>query len=173
MKLKTERLELIPLNAYQLKLLTEDIIQFEKEIQCQYCGEEIEGGILKIFRGQIEVIKTNHGDYLWHTFWLFKLRNTDKFIGSASFKNIPSDRGEVEIGYGINKKFENYGYTTEAVNAMCEWALKQPGVKKIVAETEKGNIKSQRVLEKCKMIQFKETEDCYWWELTKESIMIS
>lgn len=78
----------------------------------------------------------------------------------------------MEIGYGINNSFENLGYTTEAVNAMCKWALKQPSVTKIIAETEKTNIPSQRVLKKCNMKMYKETENCYWWELPKESTPI-
>lgn len=57
MKLRTDRLEIIPLNGQQLKLITEDIIQFEQELNCQYCGEKMEGIILQIFRGQIEALK--------------------------------------------------------------------------------------------------------------------
>lgn len=165
MILETDRLEIIPLNGHQLKLITEDIIQFEKEVNCQYCGEEMEGIILQIFKGQIEVVQRNSENYFWYTFWLLKLKNEGKFIGSACFKNAPDNNRQVEIGYGINKNFKNSGYTTEAVNAMCKWALKQPSVTKIVAETEKDNIPSQRVLKKCNMKMFMETEKCFWWEL--------
>lgn len=166
MILETDRLQIIPLNGPQLKLITEDIIQFENELNCQYCGEEMDGEILQIFKGQIEVIENDSKNYIWHTFWLFKLKNEEKFIGSACFKNAPDDKGQVEIGYGINKRYENLGYTTEAVNSMCEWALKQPSVTKIIAETEKENIASQKILKKCNMKMFKETEDYYWWELS-------
>ena len=37
----------------------------------------------------------------------------------------------------------------EAVEAATGWALAQPGVKRVYAETEPGNTASQRVLEKC------------------------
>lgn len=167
MKLETNRLDIIPLSAHQLKLLTEDIERFEQELKCQYCGEDMEGFILQLFKGQIEVVQKHSENYLWHTFWLFRLKNENKFIGSACFKNAPSDNSEVEIGYGINKNFENKGYTTEAIKAMCEWALSQPFVTKIIAETDKVNIPSQRVLRKCNMEIYKETDECYWWQLTK------
>jgi ribosomal-protein-alanine N-acetyltransferase len=169
MILETDRLEIIPLNGHQLKLLTEDMNQFEQEMNCQYCGEEMEGMILEFFKGQIEAVQKNSENYFWHTFWLFKLKNEGKFIGSACFKNAPYDNGQVEIGYGINKNFQNLGYTTEAVNALCKWALNQPYVTRLVAETEKDNIPSQRVLKKCNMKLFKETEECFWWELTGKS----
>lgn len=55
---------------------------------------------------------------------------------------------------------------------MCEWALKQPSVIKIVAETEKENVPSQRVLKKCNMKIYKEIEECYWWELTKKITLV-
>jgi len=166
MKLVTERLEIIPIDYNQLKLLTENVLQFERELNCKYCGEKMEGIILNIFKAQIELVRKNNENYFWYTFWLFKIKNEGKFIGSACFKNSPDNNCQVEIGYGINEKFQNKGYTTEAIKAMCEWALKQPLVSKVVAETEKGNIPSQKVLEKCNMIIFKETEECYWWQLT-------
>ena len=169
MKLETNRLEIVPLNSHELKLITENINEFEKELNCKYCGEEMDWIILKIFKSQIPLVQNNSEDYLWHTFWLFKLKNEEKFIGSACFKSIPDVNGEVEIGYGINENYKSNGYTTEAVTAMCKWALKHSSVTKVLAETEKNNIQSQRVLEKCDMKIFKETEDYYWWSLTKDS----
>lgn len=167
MTLETERLILIPLKGDQLKLLTENIAKFEKELNCEYYGEEMEGEILEIFEGQVEIVKNNN-NYIWHTFWLFKMKNESKFIGSACFKGEPSKNGDVEIGYGINKNYENRGYTTEAVKAMCEWALKQHHVTKVIAETEKDNFASHKILEKCNMKQYKETTDCYWWQLVSK-----
>lgn len=169
MKLETNRLEIVALDEYYLKLITEDISRFEKELNCEYCGEEMKGIILQIFKNQIEVVKQNRDNYIWHTFWLFKLKSENKFIGSACFKNISYKDAQAEIGYGINTEFENQGYTTEAVDAMCKWALSKANIAKIIAETEIDNIPSQRVLKKCNMRIFKETEGCYWWELCSKS----
>ncbi len=38
---------------------------------------------------------------------------------------------------------------TEAVKAMCEWALKQKGVRNVIAETDLAGFASQRILECC------------------------
>ena len=68
-----------------------------------------------------------------------------------SFKGLNAD-GSVEIGYGISEIKQGNGYATEAVNAAVTWALKQPGVFRVEAETEPDNRASQRVLEKCGFI---------------------
>lgn len=54
MILKTERLELVPLLPYQLRLWTEDIPSLEKDLKCSYLGEPMEGLFLEIVKGQLE-----------------------------------------------------------------------------------------------------------------------
>ena len=68
-------------------------------------------------------------------------------MGDLCFKGLP-ETGHPEIGYGIEPEFWNQGYTTEAVRAACCWALQQPGVSAIEAETDPGNAASQAVLRK-------------------------
>lgn len=166
---ETDRLHLIPLTADQLKLWIEDISALEKELNCTYCAEPIEGIFLDIIKGQFKITLEDETNYFFHSFW-FLVRKSDRIVvGSADFKGLPNTGGEVEIGYGLGKEFEHNGYMTEAVSAMCDWALRQPSVTKVIAETEKENIPSQRVLKKCNMKMFKETENCFWWELTKSS----
>ena len=72
-----------------------------------------------------------------------------RVIGGAGFKGTPSADGDVEIGYGIDEQNRCRGYATEAVQAMTAWALAQPGVRRVLAQTEPGNAISQRVLQKC------------------------
>lgn len=47
---------------------------------------------------------------------------------------------------GIQPLYEGKGYTTEAVNALVHWAVSQPSVTRVEAETEPENIASQKVL---------------------------
>ena len=80
----------------------------------------------------------------------FLIHKDDRVVvGSADFKDIPNENGEVEIGYGLGKEFERNGYMTEAVKAMCEWALKQNGVTSVIAETDLEGLASQKILERC------------------------
>lgn len=79
--------------------------------------------------------------------WLMVLRDTDTVVGSVGFRGVP-EQGAVEIGYGVDSRYEGRGYTTEAVRAMMEWAFCQEGVCTIWAETAPDNKASQHVLEK-------------------------
>ncbi len=66
-------------------------------------------------------------------------------MASGGFRG-PPENGTVEIGYSILPQFEGQGYATEMVGALARWALEQPGVTRIVAETEWANPASARVL---------------------------
>lgn len=90
----------------------------------------------------------NHPDqWEWYAIWLMELKDGTR-IGELSFKGMDLD-GVVEIGYGVSPEYANKGYASEAVSAIVRWAVRQPGVTRIEAETEFGNAASQRVLEKC------------------------
>lgn len=164
MVLETERLWLVPLTAGQLKLWFEDIQALEDELDCKYRAEPIEGFFLNIIRNQYTITKENEADYLYHTFW-FLIRKADRVaVGSADFKNVPDNNGDVEIGYGLGKEFERNGYMTEAVEAMCGWAKRQETVKHVIAETEIDGFASQRVLERCGFKKYKH-DTTIWWRL--------
>ena len=88
--------------------------------------------------------------WLWYVIWIIE-RKDGSHLGDLSFKGF-NDDGSVEIGYGIDEAHQGQGYATEAVNAAVMWALQQPGVTRVEAETEPDNKASQRVLEKCGFI---------------------
>jgi RimJ/RimL family protein N-acetyltransferase len=68
-------------------------------------------------------------------------------IGDIGFHSAPSD-GSVEIGYGIVAAHRGHGFVTGAVSALTAWALAQPGVTEVRAETDPENVASQRVLDR-------------------------
>lgn len=68
------------------------------------------------------------------------------------FKGLDSN-GIAEIGYGISEQYRNNGYAAEAVKAVSEWALTQPGVNSVESETDPDYKASQRVLEKCGFVR--------------------
>ena len=83
----------------------------------------------------------------WYATWF--IENTDgQRVGELCFKGLSAD-GTAEIGYGILPDFQNRGYATEAVKAVTVWALSQPNVNTIIAETEADNLASQKVLLNC------------------------
>ena len=88
--------------------------------------------------------------WAWYCIWIIESKD-GSYLGNLSFKGF-NDDGSVEIGYGIDEAYQGQGYATEAVNAAVMWALQQPGVTRVEAETESDNKASQRVLEKCEFI---------------------
>ena len=101
----------------------------------------------KAYQEMLEGSLAHPDAWEWYAIWMIELKN-GTFIGDLCFKGVRVD-GAVEIGYGLLEEFQGHGYATEAVGAAVEWALKQPGVTCVDAETEPDNVASQRVLEKC------------------------
>lgn len=134
MQLETQRLALHPLTVEELKKLAE-----------RYRGEDAE--LTKAYTDMAEGCRQHPAQYLWYTAWGICLRETGAMIGDGGFKGLPPD-GRPEIGYGLESPYWGHGYATEAAEALCRWALEQPGVTAIEAETAPDNAASQRVLAK-------------------------
>jgi len=83
----------------------------------------------------------------WYAMWVIE-RKDGTPVGDLCFKGLDAE-GRAEIGYGILEEHQGRGYATEAVKAACAWALENPAVKSLEAETEPHNTASQRVLQKC------------------------
>jgi RimJ/RimL family protein N-acetyltransferase len=166
MKIETERLVIKLLTISQLKLWTNNISILEAELNCKYDAEPIEGEFLNIINGQIKIIENDPLNYMYHSFWFIIRKNDGIVVGSMDFKNIPDKMKEIEIGYGLGKRYEHNGYMTEAVEKFCEWALMDEKIETIIAETEIDNMASKRVLERCGFKKYKEQETA-WWKLNK------
>ena len=103
--------------------------------------------LIKAYGEMLQGCLDHPKDWQWYAAWMIELKG-GVAIGDLCFKGLNED-GCVEIGYGITEENQGWGYATEAVEAAVEWALKQPGVYRVEAETDPDNKKSQRVLEKC------------------------
>ena len=165
MELSTERLKIIPLTLQQFKLLLDGIDKMEKELKLSASNECLDGHTQEAMEGLYQEAVKNEDRYFWCTNWQIILKSENKAIGSACFMKCPDENGEVEIGYGINSTYQNNGYMTEAAQGICEWAINQHDVSIIIAETEKDNIASHRVLQKCGMEKYKETDEEIWWRM--------
>lgn len=165
MKIETERLEILALTPVQIRLWIENMPILEEKINCCYKAESLEGLFLEIVKHQLSIAENDGTNYFWHGFW-FLIRKEDRtVIGSADFKDRPNEKGEVEIGYGLGKSFQHSGYMTEAVHAMCNWALQQKKVAHVIAETDLDGVASQRILRRCGFISTKADKDSLWWIL--------
>lgn len=162
MKIDTARLEIRLLTAEQLALWLHDLPRLEQELDCRYGAEPLAGDFRTIVEMQHAATAADPANPQWHSFW-FIVRKTDRrVVGSAIFKDLPDPEGNVEIGYGLGKDFEHNGYMSEAVEALCGWALQQAGVRHITAETDADGFASQRLLQKCGFREHSRAKTCWW-----------
>ena len=91
-------------------------------------------------------------------------KESNSIIGEIGFMGPPDESGTVEVGYSIIPERRGKAYATEAAATMCEWALGQPGVERLIAECLSDNSASRRVLEKTGFSLVKESEETLYWE---------
>ena len=132
MQLLTERLFLIPLQPDGMRAL------LARTTDPELVGPYTEMLTLSLLHPE---------QWIWYTAWGLYQNDSGDFVGDLCFKGLPKN-GQPEIGYGISPEFQGQGYATEAVRAACRWALAQPGVAAVEAETEPANAASQAVLRK-------------------------
>jgi RimJ/RimL family protein N-acetyltransferase len=72
-------------------------------------------------------------------------------IGDIGFHGPPDQDGVVTVGYGLAASARGQGYATEALRAVLDWALEQPEVARVEADTTHANLPSQRVMERAGM----------------------
>jgi RimJ/RimL family protein N-acetyltransferase len=70
----------------------------------------------------------------------------DLVIGDVGFHTPPDELGEVSVGFGIVPAARGHGYAGEALRAVLDFALAQPEVRSVHADTDLVNLASQRVL---------------------------
>jgi len=145
MVIETNRLRIVPLDADMLETLSRDVKEFEREYDAKYDGEPINGELKSILEYCAKAVRADEDNKVFLTMWLIELKGV--VIGSIDFKGVPKD-GATEIGYGLNKKYEGKGYMTESVKGMLKIAALL-GVNRVFAETDQGNVKSEKVLERC------------------------
>ena len=167
MKLETERLILVPLSLENFKLYLEDRKKLEENLGVVVTGEKTASKKKKIFQEPYEKAKKDNANHLWYTHWQVILKEENRIVCGITFKDIPNDAGEVEIGYGTREGYKNKGYMTETVTRLVRWAFEQREVNSVLAETNKDNKASQKVLDKSGFRRFRTTEKSYWYRVDR------
>ena len=88
--------------------------------------------------------------------WLIARKDGNRLVGSAGYTGRADLYGGIEVGFGIIAAERKHGYCREAVSALLDWGVRQPGVKFIKAVCEPANLASRRTLAK---LGFKITKD--------------
>jgi len=167
--IETERLIIRPLTYSQLEkyILNDNSLEQELNLNktVRTISTELKEALEQTILPNVADPSKNH---LYSTLWTIISKQENKMVGDLCFVGQPNCDGEVEIGYGTYDDFSGKGFMTEAVSGMIKWAKNQPDVKAIVADTEKTNTASFRVLEKNGFVKIGETELLFHWRLRFE-----
>lgn len=132
MLLKTKRLNIYPLSDPEIEELID---------QCQ------DAGLAEAYKQMLEGCRNHPEQRFWYAPWTLETKKEKMRIGEVGFKG-PDSNYSVEIGYGIKKEYEGQGYTTEAVEALVDWAIDNEEVLFVEAEADINNAASIHILAK-------------------------
>lgn len=148
-ELETPRLRIVPLWPAELERLLAGMKELEAALGLNSSGQELDDHTREAMKYLYNLGRETPDSFPWITNWQIIRRRDHIAVGSACFMNVPNAAGEVEVGYGIHPPFQRQGYMGEALEALCRWALAQPGVDGVTAQTEPDNAPSRRVLARC------------------------
>jgi ribosomal-protein-alanine N-acetyltransferase len=151
------------LQTNRLKLIC---LTYEDMCASKENGNEMAEEFVRVYdyhKALIKESKFKEKDLVWFRLWDMVCVTDNKTIGGICFKGPANEKGQVEFGYGIAEEEWNKGYGTEAISKIIEWAKQQEGISNVIAETEKTNLASQRVVTKCGMKVFDENEENLYW----------
>lgn len=159
----TDRLKMIPLKAENLGLLIKDQKQLESNLSLNESSSILSQELKQAMEVRLSKVLTDEKNYFWCTNWIIVSKDINEIVGGIMIKGTPNDNGEVVIGYYTHFEHQGNGFMTEAVTNLKNWLLKQANVIYVIADTEKDNIGSHRVLEKTGAEMYKETEELFFW----------
>jgi len=163
-ELSTERLRLIPLNAKYLELLINEEKTLEVELSVSRKDALLDEELRQALKFRLSKVLEDEENYIWYTNWLIMSKEKNCIVGGIMLKGLPNEHGEVVIGYYTFPQYQGKGYMTETVRMMKDWLLRQSNVKYVIADTDKNNIASHKVLQKAGAALYTESEELYFWK---------
>jgi ribosomal-protein-serine acetyltransferase len=98
-----------------------------------------------------ENVRKNLAKFLLRESFTFYMldKSTGTFVGTCSLVRINWEVRQFEIGYWIRKSASGYGYMTEAVNGLTNFASEQLNANRIEIRCDTRNTSSRKVAERC------------------------
>ncbi|MFD1176675.1 GNAT family N-acetyltransferase [Paenibacillus puldeungensis] len=168
-KLETERLNLLPLQVHNLTLALEDYEKMQSDLGLRITNTVLDEEMKYAMKVRLRKVLENVENFLWLTNWAIINKRENQLIGFIMLKGYPNEIGEVIVGYSIEEKYRRNGYATEALKGLTEWIFENPKALCVIADTEKTNIPSHKVLQNVGAIKFKENDELIWWKIEKNN----
>lgn len=167
--IETERLNLLPLKAHSLALALEDYGKMQTDLGLRATNTVLDEEMKYAMKVRLRKVLEDPQNYLWLTNWAVVLKEENQIIGFIILKGCANENGEVIVGYGIEEKYRQKGYATEALKGLTEWIFQNPKALCVIADTEKTNIASHKVLKKLGAVKYKETDELMWWKIENKN----
>lgn len=165
--LETERLSLLPLQSHQLALSLEDYAKLQADLGLRVIDTVLDEEMQYAMQVRLRKVLEDVENYLWLTNWAIILKKKKLIVGFIMLKGYPNESGEVIVGYGIDEVYRKNGYASEALKAIIQWIFENPKALFVIADTEKNNIPSHKVLENAGAVKYKENDEIVWWRIDK------
>ncbi len=152
MPISTERLELVPATAEQVRAALAGSEALARAlgaaVPATWPPEYLDEPALLYTLERLEAGPEQAG--WWLHFVLLPGDGRERtLIGSAGYAGPPSADGTVEVGYAIVSDRRRRGYATETALALVARAFELPAVRRVIAHTLPSLAGSIGVLEKC------------------------
>jgi len=76
------------------------------------------------------------------------LKDNPIIIASAGFHDAPDSDGMIEIGFGVDKRYQGRGFGQELLHGMWSWVVNDPQVKTLRYTVSPDNLISQHIIKK-------------------------
>lgn len=146
--IETRRLRLVPSTVELARAEIADRGAFVALLGAEVPGSwppEMLADALPFFLGQLEQSPGLAGWLGWYGLLRGEGGAPDTLVASGGFMGRP-EGGTVEVGYSVLPDFQRRGIAGEMIAALVGWALAQDGVERVVAEIQRDNTPSLRLV---------------------------
>jgi RimJ/RimL family protein N-acetyltransferase len=149
----TARMRLIAAQLANLRTELADSSQLSAllgvEVPASWPPGEYDRDAIVYFLSQYEIRGPEAiGWYGWYAVRRAEGESIAQLVGAGGYFGPPTADGTVEIGYSIADEVRGEGYGTELAQALTNRALRQPGVRRVIAHVQADNVASHKVLKR-------------------------
>jgi RimJ/RimL family protein N-acetyltransferase len=165
MKLKSQRIDIMPLTPNELKVFVKSRSDFEMHSKLNVSKVELTDAyreeILEMIEKDPTIWQRKGTDYLFYTLWIIVDRESKNIIGMFTFNGKSNSNGEVEVFFSIEPPYRRMGFATEAMETILCWGNKTELFRIVIVEAFENNKAAMASLKKLgfKKVLLDEDED--------------